>query len=103
MFAGTGTAVAPARVEGRWKRSLENLRRDAVRFDLLRISDNSDEDEWDLPALVEQCRLERGTVTWLAPRQRQWCCAVWAGPPGGYTRWTPGAGRRSRDGPRGPK
>lgn len=81
MSAGTGTAVAPARVEGRWKRSLENLRRDAVRFDLLRISDSSDEDEWDLPALVEHCRLERGTVTWLTPRQRQWCCAVWAGPP----------------------
>ena len=63
MSAGTGTAVAPARVEGRWKRSLENLRRDAVRFDLLRISDNSDEEEWDLPALVEQCRLKLGTVT----------------------------------------
>ena len=75
VFAGTGHAVDPKRVPDRWKYSLSNLRRTAERFDQLRLFDNSDHDDFRLPRPVEQCRLEHGTVTWLAAEPLQWCAS----------------------------
>lgn len=76
VFAGTGHGVDPARIPNRWKHSLSNLRRTAERFDLLRIFDNSEHDDFRLPNPVEQCRLERGRVTWKVERPDEWC-ATW--------------------------
>lgn len=76
VFAGTGHEVDPARIPNRWKHSLSNLRRTAERFDLLRIFDNSEHDDFRLPNPVEQCRLERGRVTWKVERPDEWC-ATW--------------------------
>lgn len=69
----TGHAVDPERIPARWRHSLSNLRTTAERFDQLRIFDNSRHDEEREPRLVEQCRLERGRVTWRADRPERWC------------------------------
>ncbi len=73
VFARTGHAVAPERIPARWKHSLANLRRTVEKFDLLRIFDNSSDDEFHQPCLVEQCRLERGQVVWQAQIPEPWC------------------------------
>ncbi len=73
VFARTGHAVDPSRIPGRWKYSLSNLRKTAERFDLLRIFDNSDDDEFHQPCLGEQYRLERGNVVWRAETPIEWC------------------------------
>ncbi len=72
VFAGMGHAVAPARVPDRRRYSLANLRRTAERFDLLRLFDNSERDEFDFPGLVEQCRLKRGKVSWQIAGLAKW-------------------------------
>ena len=73
--ARTGHAVDAARIPARWKFSLSNLRTTAERFDLLRIFDNSADDELRTPCLVEQCRLERGRAVWQAERLEPWCAS----------------------------
>ena len=73
VFARTGHAVDPARIPVRWKHSLSNLRTTAEKFDLLRIFDNSSDDEFHQPCLVEQYRLERGEVVWQAEMPVSWC------------------------------
>lgn len=73
VFVGTGHAVDRARVPDRWRHSLSNLRRTAERFDLLRLFDNSEHDEFYLPCLVEQCRLEQGNVAWQTADLAKWC------------------------------
>ena len=73
VFAGTGHIVDPARIPDRWRYSLSNLRRTSERFDLLRIFDNSEHDDFHLPRLVEQCRLKRGSVFWQAQEMASWC------------------------------
>ena len=73
VFSGTGHPVDPRRIPTRWKHSLSNLRRTAERFDLLRVFDNSNPDDFGLPRPVEQCRLERGTVVWRAEQPLPWC------------------------------
>ena len=76
VFAGTGHAVDRARIPDRWKYSLSNLRRTAERFDLLRLFDNSEHDDFHLPRPIEQCRLERGRVSWEVADPAPWC-ATW--------------------------
>ncbi len=73
VFAGTGHMVDPKRIPERWRYSLSNLRRSAERFDLLRLFDNSEHDEYHLPRPVEQCQLERGTVAWQIETPVPWC------------------------------
>ena len=73
LESGTGHPVDPRRIPTRWKHSLSNLRRAAERFDLLRVFDNSEPDDFGLPRPVEQCRLERGTVVWRAEQPLPWC------------------------------
>ena len=73
VFAGTGHAVDPNRVPDRWKHSLSNLRRTAERFDLLRLFDNSEHDDFHLPRPVEQCRLEQGRGSWQVAEPTAWC------------------------------
>ena len=73
VFARMGHAVDPARIPARWKHSLSNLRRTADNFDQLQIFDNSSNDEFHQPCLVEQCRLERGEVVWQAELPEPWC------------------------------
>lgn len=73
VFARTGHEVDPARIPARWKHSLANLRTTADKFDLLRIFDNSSNDEFHQPCLVEQYRLERGKVVWQAEMPVLWC------------------------------
>ena len=73
VFAGTGHSVEPARIPDRWKHSLSNLRRTAEQFDLLRIFDNSEHDDFHLPRPVEQCRLEQGKVSWQLAEPVTWC------------------------------
>lgn len=76
VFAGTGHAVDPARVPDRWRYSLSNLRRTAERFELLRLFDNSESDEFDFPRLVARCMLEQGKVSWQIAGLAKWC-AKW--------------------------
>ena len=76
VFAGAVHRVDPQRVPERWKDSLSNLRRTAERFDLLRLLDNSEHDDFCLPRPVEQCRMERGEVCWQIPSPAPWC-ATW--------------------------
>ncbi len=73
LESGAGHPVDPRRIPTRWKRSLSNLRRTAERFDLLRVFDNSEPDDFGLPRPVEQCRLERGAVVWRAEEPLLWC------------------------------
>ena len=73
VLVGTGHEVDRNRIPTRWKYALSNLGRTAERFDLLRIFDNSDHDELRLATPVEQCRLQRGRVTWRATEPREWC------------------------------
>ena len=79
VFARTGHMVDPKRIPEHWRHSLSSLHRAAKRFDLLRLLDNSEHDEFHLPRPVEQCQLARGRVTWqreaLVP-----CCVNWALP-----------------------
>ncbi len=75
VLAGTGRRVDPQRVPDRWKDSLSNLRHTAERFDLLRLLDNSEHDDFCLPRPVEQCRMERGEVCWQIPRPAPWCAS----------------------------
>ena len=86
VFAGTGHAVDPNRVPDRWKHSLSNLRRTAERFDLLRLFDNSEHDEFHLARPVEQCRLEQGEVSWQVAEPEAWC-----------TNWLEGLAHRQAD------
>ncbi len=73
VFAGTGHAVDRDRIPDRWRHSLSNLRRTAERFDLLRLFDNSEHDDFHLARPVEQCRLEQGTVSWQVAEPAPWC------------------------------
>lgn len=73
VLVGTGHEVDRNRIPTRWKYALSNLRRTAERFDLLRIFDNSEHDALRLAIPVEQCRLQRGRVTWRAPAPLEWC------------------------------
>ena len=73
VFARTGHMVDPKRIPERWRHSLSNLRRAAERFDLLRLFDNSEHDEFHLPRPVEQCQLENGKVTWQKEVLVPWC------------------------------
>ena len=73
VFAGTGHMVDPQRIPERWRYSLSNLRRTAERFDQLQLLDNSEHDEFHLPRPVEQCRLERGSVSWQVEEPIAWC------------------------------
>ena len=73
VFAGTGHMVDPKRIPERWRSSLSNLRHSAERFDLLRLLDNSEHDASRRPRPVEQCRLERGKVTWQIEAPVPWC------------------------------
>ena len=73
VFAGTGHMVESKRIPERWRYSLSNLRRSAERFDLLRLLDNSEHDEFHLARPVEQCHLERGRVAWQTEAPVPWC------------------------------
>ena len=73
VFAGTGHAVDHARIPDRWKYSLSNLRRTVERFDLLRLFDNSEHDEFRRPRPIEQCRLKRWRVSWQVDEPATWC------------------------------
>ena len=73
VFVGTGHFVNRARVPDRWRYSLSNLSRTAERFDLLRLFDNSEHDDFHLPRPVEQCRLEQGRVSWQVTDPVPWC------------------------------
>lgn len=73
VFAGTGHMVDPQRIPERWRYSPSNLRRTAERFDQLQLLDNSEHDDFHLPRPVEQCRLERGRVSWQVADPTPWC------------------------------
>ncbi len=73
VYSGTGHRVDPKRIPKLWRSSLSNLLRSAERFDLLRLLDNSEHDEFHLPRPVEQCQLERGKVTWQIEAPAPWC------------------------------
>ena len=73
VFARTGHMVDPKRIPERWRHSLSSLHSTAERFDLLRLFDNSEHDEFHLPRPVEQCQLERGRVTWQREALVPWC------------------------------
>lgn len=73
VFVGTGHAVDPAKVPDRWRHSLSNLRRTVERFDLLRLFDNSEHDDFQLPRPIEQCRLEDGSISWQVKEPAPWC------------------------------
>ena len=75
VFAGTGQRVDPERVPERWRDSLSSLCGTAERFDMLRLLDNSEHDDFCLPRPVEQCRMERGEVCWQIPRPAPWCAS----------------------------
>ena len=65
--------VDPKRIPERWRYSLSNLRRSAERFDLLRLLDNSEHDEFHQPRPVEQCQIKRGKVAWQIESPVPWC------------------------------
>lgn len=73
VLLSTGHRVDPARIPEGWKRCLSNLHRSVERFDLLRLLDNSEHDEFHVPRPVEQCRLERGRVAWQVDVPAPWC------------------------------
>ena len=73
VLLGTGQRVDLERIPERWKCCLSNLHRTVERFDLLRLLDNSEHDEFHAPRPVEQCRLERGRVVWQVDSPAPWC------------------------------
>lgn len=73
VLLSTGHRVDPERIPERWRHSLSNLHRSVERFDLLRLLDNSEHDEFHLPRPVEQCWLERGRVAWQVDAPAPWC------------------------------
>ena len=73
VLLGTGQWVDLERLPERWKCCLSNLHRTVERFDLLRLLDNSEHDEFHAPRPIEQCRLERGRVVWQVDSPAPWC------------------------------
>lgn len=78
VLARTGHAVDPERIVARHEASLQQLRRTAKLFDLLRLFDDSTDTPHGEMLLMPQCEMERGGETWRAvPETRPPWCQRW--------------------------